>query len=141
MNAFWKSVAEKVLVAVVVAGILAIPFKQAIIYLVDRLGPQAQVPAGTIVAWNGKSTLPDGWAICNGLEGTPDLKDRFLRGTRDVAEVTKTGGAESHVHEVLRVPNSRAAEGIGSDGVRIQGRAEAQNHLPPYFTVIFIIKK
>ena len=37
------------------------------------------VPSGTIVMYNG-STAPTGWAICNGQNGTPDLRDRFIVG-------------------------------------------------------------
>jgi microcystin-dependent protein len=37
------------------------------------------IPIGTIVAWNG-TTPPNGWALCNGLNGTPDLRGRFILG-------------------------------------------------------------
>jgi hypothetical protein len=37
------------------------------------------VPKGTIVAYWG-SVAPPGWAICNGTNGTPDLRGMFLRG-------------------------------------------------------------
>jgi len=39
----------------------------------------AGVPSGTIVAFRG-STAPSGWAICDGTNGTPDLRGRFIRG-------------------------------------------------------------
>lgn len=38
-------------------------------------------PAGTIILWSGASTaIPTGWALCNGLNGTPDLRGRFVVG-------------------------------------------------------------
>lgn len=37
------------------------------------------LPVGTIVAFNG-TEIPEGWHICNGEEGTPDLTDKFIIG-------------------------------------------------------------
>ena len=37
------------------------------------------VPIGFIMMWDSE-TLPDGWHICNGLEGTINLTDRFVVG-------------------------------------------------------------
>tara|TARA_B100000768_G_C11280715_1_gene378429 strand:- start:1758 stop:2540 length:783 start_codon:yes stop_codon:yes gene_type:complete len=36
------------------------------------------LPKGCIVAWNG-TTAPAGWAMCDGKNGTPDLRGRFIR--------------------------------------------------------------
>ena len=36
------------------------------------------LPKGTIVAYNG-TKAPKGWALCNGQNGTPDLRGRFIR--------------------------------------------------------------
>ncbi|ULY68463.1 hypothetical protein [Chlorella virus XW01] len=41
------------------------------------------IPKGVIVAWNGKDA-PAGWALCNGENGTPDLRGRFIRMWNDV---------------------------------------------------------
>lgn len=37
------------------------------------------IPSGTITAFHG-TTIPDGWAPCTGENGTPDLRDKFIRG-------------------------------------------------------------
>jgi len=38
-------------------------------------------PTGGIVMWSGSiATIPSGWALCNGSNGTPDLRDRFIVG-------------------------------------------------------------
>ena len=37
------------------------------------------LPKGTIVAYNG-TTAPPGWAICDGREGRPNLKGKFIYG-------------------------------------------------------------
>lgn len=37
------------------------------------------VPVGGIIMWN-KSRFPRGWAVCNGSNGTPNLRGRFVMG-------------------------------------------------------------
>ena len=40
------------------------------------------VPTGLISLWSGTIlTVPDGWALCDGLGGTPNLVNRFIIGT------------------------------------------------------------
>lgn len=59
----------------------------------------AGVPVGVIAMWGGLvSAIPAGWALCNGTNGTPDLRDRFIRGAAAGADPGATGGAAAHVH-------------------------------------------
>ncbi|CAF1085592.1 unnamed protein product, partial [Adineta steineri] len=40
------------------------------------------VPQGAILLWSGAAHLvPQGWAVCDGTQGTPDLRDRFVIGS------------------------------------------------------------
>ena len=64
------------------------------------LGPKASggnfFPIGAIVMWSGEATaIPEGWALCDGANGTPDLRGRFLHGQGSGLSVGQTGGAES----------------------------------------------
>ena len=52
------------------------------------------LPTGTIVAYN-QTTAPTGWAICNGSQGTPDLRGRFIFGNGGSRGMNSTGGAET----------------------------------------------
>ena len=39
------------------------------------------IPLGGIIMWSGSiETIPVGWALCNGGNGTPDLRERFIVG-------------------------------------------------------------
>lgn len=50
-----------------------------------------------IIAWTG-GTIPSGWALCNGLNGTPDLRNRFIYGASINSDIGTTGGADTHTH-------------------------------------------
>jgi microcystin-dependent protein len=40
-----------------------------------------QFPKGIIVLWNGLSTnVPEGWTLCDGTSGSPDLRGKFVLG-------------------------------------------------------------
>ena len=54
---------------------------------------QAAVPSGVITMWYGSiASIPSGWYLCNGLNGTPDLRDRFIVGAGSSYAVGATGG-------------------------------------------------
>jgi len=49
------------------------------------------VPRGVIVMWSGSiADIPLGWALCDGTNSTPDLRDRFVIGARQDDGVAKT---------------------------------------------------
>lgn len=51
------------------------------------------VPVGTILSWYGRlSDIPSGFVLCNGANGTPDLRDRFLVGAGSSYALGNTGG-------------------------------------------------
>lgn len=57
------------------------------------------IPVGAIVLWYGTSSaLPSSYKICNGLNGTPDLRNRFIRGASISSALLTTGGATTHLH-------------------------------------------
>lgn len=65
-------------------------------------------PKGTILMFNGASSeIPEGWAICDGSNGTPNLIDKFVKGgsssgaTGGELEVTLTKeNLPAHTHTV-----------------------------------------
>jgi hypothetical protein len=57
------------------------------------------IPVGAIVLYYGTSTtIPAGYAICDGTSGTPNLKGKFIMGASSSGELLTTGGAETHIH-------------------------------------------
>jgi hypothetical protein len=58
------------------------------------------IPTGTIVMWSGASNaIPDGWALCDGGSGTPNLVNRFVMGA-DANSAGTSGEASEHSHTV-----------------------------------------
>lgn len=71
--------------------------------------PPTPTPAGVIVMWSGSiGSIPAGWVLCNGNNGTPDLRDRFVVGAGSTYAVDATGGSAdaivvSHNHTATSV--------------------------------------
>ncbi len=53
-------------------------------------------PRGTIRMWNDASNIPHGWHICDGTNGTPDLRNRFVVATGSSYSAGDTGGYKYH---------------------------------------------
>jgi len=60
------------------------------------LGTSASVtpiPSGGILIWSGSiGSIPVGYYLCNGSNGTPDLRDKFVVGAGSTYAVGNTGG-------------------------------------------------
>ena len=64
------------------------------------------VPSGIICMWSGESTaIPSGWHLCDGNEGTPDLRDRFIVGAGNTYKVKDTGGEATHKLTTNEMPS------------------------------------
>jgi hypothetical protein len=71
--------------------------------LETQIDPQAWIrrgiPYGGIIMWAGLvDDIPDSWALCNGDNGTPDLRDRFVIGAGDTYDTGAIGGTSNHTH-------------------------------------------
>lgn len=85
-------------------------------------GSGGNIPAGGIIIWSGAAdAVPDGWALCDGTNGTPDLRDRFVLGAGGSRAVGATGGEETHKLTTAEMPShthtlSAYAPSAGSSG-------------------------
>jgi hypothetical protein len=54
----------------------------------------AAFPLGGIILWSGSvAAIPATWQLCNGTNGTPDLRDKFIVGAGSTYAVGATGGS------------------------------------------------
>ena len=78
--------------------------------IVDAQPPAATpIPTGGILLWSGSiGSIPSGYVLCNGNNGTPDLRDRFVVGAGSTYAVNATGGSTdaivvTHTHTATSV--------------------------------------
>jgi len=124
------------------------------------------LPSGTIVMWSGPiNSIPAGWALCDGQNGTPNLQEQFIRSVKIGENPGPGGGSVSHSHVVNAhahaLPKTTGQTGGGGGHVAIwknQGLTgkhshplggntvssapgtSTQNHLPPFYKLAFIMK-
>ncbi len=129
------------------------------------------LPMGSIVIWSGTlSSIPTGWQLCDGTNGAPDLRDRFVVGARQDSggaavtnvsgSLTKTGGEAFHILTIAEMPahthTGRFADdrddssgddttyyvnkGSSASVSGSTGGGQPHNNLPPYYAVCFIMK-
>lgn len=64
-----------------------------ILSIVTRGWGQQRLPIGSIILWYGtKADVPNGWSVCDGTNGTPDMRGQLPMGAASDDEMgTKTG--------------------------------------------------
>ena len=121
----------------------------------------ASLPSGLIAIWKGStSTIPDGWALCDGQNDTPDLRDKFVLGAGRSYSVGNTGGEETHTLTVSEMPShshsykkyeSASTISTSSSSRRLipsssetdtglTGGNQPHNNMPPYYALCYIMK-
>ncbi|MDD5610562.1 MAG: hypothetical protein PHH69_03335 [Candidatus Omnitrophica bacterium] len=124
---------------------------------------------GSIVIWSGTvASIPAGWQLCDGTNGTPDLRDRFVVGARQdnggvsmtnvSGTLTKSGGEAKHTLTIAEMPahthnyneptfysrydghSSPLCTGTQVSNTSSVGGGQAHNILPPYYALCFIMK-
>ncbi len=113
-------------------------------------------PLGLIFLWSGSvGTIPTNYALCNGSNGTPDLRDSFIVGAGSTYSPGDTGGtlkitenteltAES---QALSLTTVEVQSGLGKtvlSDVTIDSpehlHALDVDNLPPYYALAYIMK-
>lgn len=86
------------------------------------MNPKGSSPLqGIICIWYGvQANVPDGWTICDGTNGTPDLRDCFVRCPGPSYAVHSSGGGRYHSHWNETRPDTHdheASSAIQEDGL------------------------
>ena len=67
--------------------------------------PSKLLPKGVIVSWFGSiEEIPKGWALCDGNNTTPDLRNRFIIGGGDKYDIGQKGGNSFIVLDKSNLP-------------------------------------
>jgi microcystin-dependent protein len=121
-------------------------------------------PSGGIIMWSGSIvSIPSGWLLCDGTNGTPNLQDKFVVGAGSTYAVAGSGGEATHQLTTAEMPshnhtftNCSLYIGAGSSApyplygptnggqyggsTNNTGSDSAHNNLPPYYALAFIMK-
>lgn len=82
-----------------------------------------QLPRGIITMWSGATNaVPSGWALCDGNNGTPNLKDRFIVGAGQSYGVGNTGG------NITQTPS--VWTNTAGTGIQVAGTAINESQMP-----------
>src|SRR5690606_19438934 len=87
---------------------------------VEQIGAaplDAGIPIGGIIMWSGSiDSIPPGWALCDGRNGTPDLRDKFIVGAGQSYQVGNTGGRKEVTLTTSQLPTHTHTASISSSG-------------------------
>jgi hypothetical protein len=87
--------------------------------------PATPIPAGGIFLWSGSiGSIPAGYVLCNGSNGTPDLRDRFVVGAGSTYAVNALGGSAD---AVVVSHNHTATSTVTDPGHAHTGNINSQN--------------
>ena len=80
------------------------------------------IPRGVIVMWSGTiDSIPSGWHLCDGSDGIPDLRDRFILGVPPGQEPGQTGGAHWRELTVANLPAHSHSASCSTAGAHTHG--------------------
>jgi len=99
---------------------------------------EAGVPSGVIVMWSG-TTPPDGWALCNGSSGTPDLRGRFIVASGDGYGTGDNGSGSSGVGASTVTVIKGSAHGAEWRTTALSS-ISGSTPVPRYYALAFIMK-
>ena len=122
-------------------------------------GGGSSIPTGGIIIWSG-AEVPTGWALCDGTNGTPDLRGRFVLGESETHTMGETGGDEevtltveqmpAHTHNYT-APNTKIYCNESSASKQVFWSSKTMNtnsvgfgrphpNMPPYYVLAYIMK-
>jgi microcystin-dependent protein len=119
------------------------------------------IPSGGVIMWTGSpNNIPDGWTLCDGSNGAPDLQNQFVVGAGDEYSSGDTGGEKevqltedempSHTHQYTDRYNQTSNNGDGgmvgfnmtnqTRTTKSAGGDQSHENRPPYYALAYIMK-
>jgi len=98
---------------------------------------QHTIPAGLISMWSGQD-LPDGWALCDGRNNTPDLRNKFIMGASDKSQIGRTGGEKEVKIATNQMPRHSHGVSIEKGGRHSHKMSRTKNHTHAFNNYYFI---
>lgn len=81
-------------------GFVQVPFRY-LNYIKNISGGLEIAPVGSIVMIGADVTIPDGWALCDGLNGTQDMRERIPWGATNNTDLLVAAGTKTHTHPAV----------------------------------------
>jgi hypothetical protein len=120
----------------------------------------SSIPKGIIAIWSGSiASIPSGWKLCDGNNGTPDLRNRFIIGAQkdDLGfPVTMIFGTEDTIGGAVDQnatfsassgqPSSTSTGGVGINVAssththQVDGTTDSFEIIPPFYALAYIMK-
>lgn len=83
----------------------------------DQFVGNGAVVRGMIMMWSGAANnIPTGWALCDGRNSTPDLRDRFIVGAGNRYRENARGGADTVQLNVNQIPSHGHSASVNPAG-------------------------
>lgn len=111
-----------------------------------------EMVSGGIIMWHGAVVdIPPDYALCDGNNGTPDLRDRFVVAAGGIFAVADQGGQWAHNHDFTGdghnhdVPLGTAIDGGGwrnpwTTNDPATGTTDNAAHTSPFYALAYIMK-
>lgn len=97
--------------------------------LVQNTSGSNKMPIGAIAMWLGAlDDIPIGWYLCDGTNGTPDLRSQYVKVTSDSGQIEDTGGSNTHTHAAKSHGHS-VTNPTHTHGGSVGGHPCSHNHL------------
>ena len=108
--------------------------------------------SGQISLWSGAIVdIPDGWVLCDGSNGTPDLRNRFIPGAGSGYAVGATGGTTNQTHNFTSTAHDHVLTGAkevqsgdgwseATNSVQVIGTTDAADNRPLFYALAYVMR-
>jgi len=110
------------------------------------------MPNNLILLWAGAiADIPAGWVLCDGTNGSPDLRDKFVVQVGTTYNPEDEGGNVNHNHNFNANSHNHAIIGAGfttfpgpfsnqTDARVVTGTTDNGANIPLYYALAYVMK-